>query len=322
MKQVELKGAYSKLEWELMDTLRAMRTFVRTVELGSLSAAAREFGTTQPTVSKLLAQLEQQLAVRLFERSTRGLAPTEQGQRFYRDAKLLVEQFDAAVSEVQGMSGQASGLLRINAPVALGQYRINAMVQQFLAAHPRIDIELILNDRFADLVEEGVDIAFRLGGTLPPDAIGRHLASIPRMLVASPAYLARRGAPEVPGDLEEYDFVRFAWTPGAALDLVRDEEEARVPTSSRYRVNNALAIREALVLGSGIGLCPEWLVRDLLDSGELVRVLAEWSARPQELHLLYPSRQYQPLRARLFIEFAVDYFRSLPGFAQPSAGRR
>ena len=302
-----------------MDSLRAMRTFVRTVELGSLSAAARELGTTQPTVSKLLAQLEQQLAVRLFERSTRGLAPTGQGQRFYRDAKLLVEQFDAAVSEVQGMSGQASGLLRINAPVALGQYRINAMVQQFLAAHPGIDIELILNDRFVDLVEEGVDIVFRLGGRLPPDAIGRHLASTPRMLVASPAYLDRRGAPAEPGDLAEHDFVRFAWTPGAAVDLVRGRDEVRVPTSSRYRVNNALAIREALVLGSGIGLCPAWLVRDLLDSGELVRVLEDWSARPQELHLLYPSRQYQPLRARLFIDFAAGHFGSLPGFDRPAA---
>ena len=259
-----------------MDSLRAMRTFVRTVELGSLSAAARELGTTQPTVSKLLAQLEQQLAVRLFERSTRG-------------------------------------------PVALGQYRINAMVQQFLAAHPGIDIELILNDRFVDLVEEGVDIAFRLGGRLPPDAIGRHLASTPRMLVASPAYLDRRGAPAEPGDLAEHDFVRFAWTPGAAVDLVRGRDEVRVPTSSRYRVNNALAIREALVLGSGIGLCPAWLVRDLLDSGELVRVLEDWSARPQELHLLYPSRQYQPLRARLFIDFAAGHFGSLPGFDRPAA---
>lgn len=302
-----------------MDTLRAMRTFVRTVELGSLSAAARELGTTQPTVSKLLAQLEQQLAVRLFERSTRGLAPTGQGQHFYRDAKLLVEQFDAAVSEVQGMTGKASGLLRINAPVALGQYRINAMVQQFLAAYPGIDVELILNDRFVDLVEEGVDVAFRLGGSLPPDAIGRHLASTPRMLVASPAYLDRRGAPAQPGDLARHDFVRFAWTPGAAVDLFRGGEEARVQTASRYRVNNALAIREALMLGSGVGLCPEWLVRDLLDSGELVRVLEDWSARPQELHLLYPSRRYQPLRARLFIDFAADQFRSLPGFEAPAA---
>lgn len=301
-----------------MDTLRAMRTFVRTIELGSLSSAAREFGTTQPTVSKLLAQLEQQLAVRLFERSTRGLSPTEQGQRFYLDAKLVLEQFDAAVTGIQGRNGQASGLLRINAPVALGQYHINAMVQKFLADHPAIEVELILNDRFVDLVEEGVDIAFRLGGALPPDAIGRHLATVPRFLVASPAYLEKYGVPAALGDLPAHNFVRFAWTPGNTVDLLRDGEQAQVSATSRFRVNNALAIREALLLGSGIGLCPEWLVRDLLDSGELVRVLGEWAARHQDLYLLYPSRQYQPLRTKMFIDFAAEQFKSLRGFERPT----
>jgi len=216
------------------------------------------------------------------------------------------------------MTGKPSGVLRINAPVALGQYRLNAIVQQFLAAHPAIEIELILNDRFVDLVEEGVDIAFRLGGALPPDAVGRHLATIPRMLVASAGYLAARGAPATPQDLAAHDFVRFAWTPGSALTLLRDGEQVQVPTASRYRVNNALAIREALMLGSGIGLCPEWLVRDLLDSGALVRVLPAWSAAPQQLTLLYPSRRYQPLRARLFIAFAIEQIRALPGFEHPA----
>lgn len=300
-----------------MDTLRAMRVFVRSLELGSLSAAAREAGTTQPTVSKLLAQLEDDLTVRLFERSTRGLSPTEQGQQFYRDARLVLEQYDAAVSAVQGMGGKPSGILRINAPVALGQYRLNAIVQQFLSAHPAIEVELILNDRFVDLVEEGVDIAFRLGGALPPDAVGRHLATIPRMLVASSAYLAARGSPATPNDLPGHDFVRFAWTPGNALALFREGEEVQVATSSRYRVNNALAIREALTLGSGVGLCPEWLGRDLLDSGALVRVLPDWSASVQDLYLLYPSRRFQPLRARLFIDFAIEQIRSLPGFEVP-----
>jgi DNA-binding transcriptional LysR family regulator len=304
-----------------MDTLRAMRVFIRTVELGSLSSAARELQTTQPTVSKLLAQLEQQLGARLLERSTRGLTPTEQGQRFYRDAKSLLEQFDAAVGGLQGMTGQASGFLRINAPVALGQYRINAMVQRFLAEHPGIEIELILSDRFADLVEEGIDIAFRLGGALPPDAIGRHLATVPRFLVASPAYLARRGAPLAPADLAAHDVVRFAWTPGATLDLYRHEVQARVNVSGRFRVNNAMAIREALSLGSGIGVCPEWLIHDLLDSGELVRVLEGWSAGRQDLYLLSPSRRHQPLRTRMFIDFVAGQFTSLRGFEPPQRPR-
>ena len=297
-----------------MDTLRAMRVFVRSVELGSLSSASRALGMTQPTVSKLLAQLEKQLAVRLFERSTRGLAATEQGQRFYTDAKAVLEQFDAAVSAVQGLNGQASGTLRINAPVALGQFRINAMVQQFLADHPAISIELVLNDRYIDLVEDGADLTFRLGGTLPQDAVARHLATVPRLLVASPAYLERRGTPGCPDDLPAHDVIRFAWTAGNTVELTRNAATVRVAVRSRFRVNNAMAIREALLLGSGIAMCPAWLVGDLLDSGELVRVLPAWSAPQQALHLLYPSRQYLALRTRMFIDFAAGQFAALPGF--------
>lgn len=303
-----------------MDTLRAMQYFVRTMELGSLSAAARELGTTQPTVSKVLAQLEAELQVRLLERSTRGPVPTEQGLRFHQQARSILEQYDAAVSSLHGMTGQASGLLRINAPVALGQFRINAWVQEFLQANPGITVELILNDRFVDLVAEGVDVALRLGAELPPNAVGRHLAVAPRGLVAAPGYLARRGAPDEPKQLAAHDFIRFAWSAGNTVELRRDGEVLRVAASSRYRVNNALAIREALVLGSGIGLCPDWLVHDLLHSGALVRVLPAWSASAQDLHLLYPSRRYQPLRARLFIEFIAGRFAGLPGFLPPGPG--
>jgi DNA-binding transcriptional LysR family regulator len=297
-----------------MDTLRAMRTFVRTLELGSLSAAARELGTTQPTVSKLLAQLEQHLSVRLFQRSTTGLSPTEQGRQFYLDAKLVLDGFDAAVGTVQGMGGQVSGLLRINAPVGLGQLRINAIVGRFLAAHPAVEIELVLDDRYIDMVAEGVDIAFRLGGPLPPDVTGRHLATIPRFLAASPAYLQQRGVPEQPADLTDHNFVRFAWTPGTTIDLHRGDQALQVPVRSRYRVNNALAIREALVLDSGIAICPDWLIHDLLSSRALVQVLPGWMARSQDLYVLTPSRRYQPLRLKTFIDFTVEQFRQLEGF--------
>lgn len=310
-----------------MDTLRAMQFFVRTVELGSLTAVARAFGTTQPTVSKVIAQLEAQLNVRLLERSTKGPVPTEHGLRFYDHAKVMTEQYEAAVGEIQGASGQPAGSLRIHAPVGLGQFRVNALVQEFMRLYPGIGVELVLDDRFADLVEEGVDIALRLAAAGPvPNAVGRHLAVVPRFLVAAPAYLARHGAPLQPDDLTAHDFVRFAanvgnaGNAGNALDLARAGERVRVQTRSRYRINNALAIRDALAAGCGIGLCPEWLVRDLLDEGGLVRVLPDWWATPQDLYLLYPSRRYQPLRAKLFVQFVADRFPVLPGFRPPSGG--
>lgn len=301
-----------------MDTLKAMRFFVRTVELGSLTAAAREAGTTQPTVSKQLALLEAQLAVRLLERSTRGPVPTEHGQRFYEHARLLLEQYEAAVGEIQGASGRPAGRLRIHAPVGLGQLRVNGMVQAFLRQYPGIGVDLVLDDRFVDLVEEGVDVALRLAASAPaPDVVGRRLAVTPRFLVAAPAYLREAGTPAHPHELAAHAFVRFGPSPGNAIDLVRGDDSLRVETRSRYRVNNALAIRDALLGGFGIGLCPAWLVHEALLQGALVRVLPDWSALPQDLYLLYPSRRYRALRTRLFVQFAAEQFLALPGFVAP-----
>lgn len=312
-----------------MDTLRSMHYLVRAIERGSLSAVAREQGTTQPTVSKVLDALERNLGVRLLERSTSGLAPTEQGMRFYERAKIVLEEFENAVAEARGLTEQAAGLLRINAPVALGQFRLNGLVQQFLALYPDIDIELILNDRFVDLVEEGVDIALRLGDSLPPQVIARRIATSRRILVASPDYLKRRGRPRQPADLVRHDYIRFAWAAGGDAIELHDvgkgngngsnNASVTVRTSGRYRVNNAIAIRESLAMGSGVGLCPAWLVHDLIESRQLVRVLPDWSASPQELNLLYPSRRYLPLRGKLFMDFIGSHLLQLPGFDEPSA---
>lgn len=301
-----------------MDTLRAMQAFVRAVELGTLSAAAREQGVTQPALSKIVAALERDMQVRLLERSTTRVVPTEQGKRFYTRATRVLEEYAEAVADARGLTQRPTGFLRINAPVALGQFRLNALVQQFLAEYPDIQIELILNDRFADLVEEGVDVALRLGGTLPPQAIARKIAQSPRALVAAPAYLAKHGTPARPEDLEAHDYVRFAWLDtGDALTLHQGTQSLTVQTHGRFRVNNALAIRESLKLGAGIGLCPGWLVDDLLATGALVQVLADWHAPAQEAFLIYPSRRYQSLRARLFIEFVQERLYQLPGF-QPA----
>ncbi len=298
-----------------MDTIRAMRYFVRGVELRSLTAVAREAGSQQPHVSKILGALEASLGVRLLERSTTGLSLTEPGQRFYARALLVLEEFDQAVAVAQGATEQAAGLLRVNAPVAFGQLRLNALVQQFLARYPQVQIELILNDHFVDLVEEGVDVALRLGSTLPPMAVARTLGASARVLVASPAYLAQRGAPAQPEHLAKHDYVRFAWAPrGDVIDLTAGTRKVSVHTAGRFRVNNAVAIRDSLAAGAGIGLCPVWLVEDLLASGTLVTVLPEWRGESQQLSLLMPSRRYRPLRTTLFIDFIASSVAAMPAF--------
>jgi DNA-binding transcriptional LysR family regulator len=301
-----------------MDTISAMRYFVRAIELGSLSAVAREYGTQQPQVSKVLRALEQSMDVRLFERSTTGLAPTEQGQRFQARARLVLEEFDQAVADAQGATQQPTGLLRVNAPVAFGALRLNAMVQQFLVDFPRVQIELILDDRFIDLVEEGVDLALRLGSVLPPTAVARRLGTSSRLLVAAPAYLARHGTPEAPEQLVHHDYVRFAWAPrGDVVELTSSTRTVSVTTRGRFRVNHAIAIRDSLAAGAGIGLCPAWLVDDLLASGDLVTVLPDWRGEAQHLTLLAPSRRYRPARVTAFMDFVARQVAAMPGVMAP-----
>ncbi|MFB9243906.1 LysR family transcriptional regulator [Massilia antarctica] len=297
-----------------MDTLRLMHLFTRAVDLGSLSAVAREAGSTQPTVSKAINALEAHLGVRLLERSTTGLLATAEGLRFHERARRLLDEYEDALADVRGHARQAEGLLRVNAPVALGQFHLNALAREFLALHPDIEIELILNDRFVDLVGDSVDVAVRLGGPLPPDAVARTIAASPRALVAAPSYLAQHARIERPDDLGRYEFIRFAWLPaGDEIELHRGAESMTVTTRGRYRVNNALAIRDSLLAGAGVGLCPHWLVHDLVQAGQLVRVLPAWSGTPQQVALVYPSRRYQPARARLFMDFLAQRIGALPG---------
>ncbi|MGN6318330.1 LysR family transcriptional regulator [Trinickia sp.] len=282
-----------------------MRTFIRAIELGSLSAVARELDTTQPTVSKIIAGLEAQMGARLLIRSTTSLTCTEQGERFYVRAREMVEAYDEAQADVRGLIERPEGRLRVAAPVSFGVLHLNALVLEFMARYPDIEVDLTLNDRFIDLAVEGVDVALRIGGELPLEVIARRIAVYERTVVAAPAYLEAHPKIRRPEDLVKHPYLRFAWlTQGDSLTLShRDGRQATVVTQARYRVNNSLAIRESLLAGTGVGLAPDWLVGDLLADGRLQRVLPAWHASPHELFVLYPPRRYQPLRARLFIEY-------------------
>lgn len=296
-----------------MDTLRGLRTFVRAVELGSLSAVARELATTQPTVSKTVAALERELGVRLLQRSTTHLAPTEQGRRFYERARRVLEEYGEAVADVRDLGETPVGLLRVSAPVSIGVLRMNRLLQEFLALHPQIEVELILNDRYVDLVEEGMDVALRLGAKLPPNAVARRVAVSPRGLVASRAYLRTHPPIATPHDVLAHNYLRFAWASENVELHGPGGEVQRLQANGRYRINNSLAIRESFVIGAGLGLAPAWLVQDLIDSGELEWVLPHWKASAHEAYLLYPARRHLPLRTRVLLEFLRERLPQLPG---------
>ncbi len=303
-----------------MDTLRGLRSFVRAIELGSLSAVARELRTTQPTVSKQMAALERELGVRLLQRSTTHLAPTEQGRRFYERARRLLEDYGEAVDDARGLSQTPAGLLRISAPVSLGVLHLNRLVQQFLDRHPQVEIELIVNDRYVDLVEEGMDLALRLGAELPPNVVARPLADSPRGLVASVDYLRRHRPIRRPEDVAGHAYLRFAWA-SEQIELWGPQgRSVRLQADGRYRINNSLGIRESFAIGAGLGLAPAWLVQDLIDAGRLAWVLPQWRASPHRAHVLYPARRYLPARTRAFVEFLIERLPGLPGFQAVPAG--
>jgi DNA-binding transcriptional LysR family regulator len=291
-----------------MDSIRAMRTFVRAVELGSLSAVAREFDTTQPTVSKIVAGLEAEMGARLLTRTTTALSCTEQGERFYLRARQMVEAYDEAKADVRGLIERPEGRLRVAAPVSFGVLHLNALVLEFMKQYSGIELDVTLNDRFVDLVVEGVDVALRIGGDLPPDAIARRIGVYERTVVASASYIQTHPTIRRPADLVKHPYLRFAWlAEGDSLTLEhRDGRQIVVQTQARYRINNSLAIRDGLLAGAGVGLAPDWLVADLLADGRLQRVLPGWRASPHELYVLFPPRRYQPLRARLFIEYLTQ----------------
>lgn len=289
-----------------MDRLKAMGAFVRAVELGSLSAAARELQTTQPTVSKLVASLEHSVGVRLLERGSSRVVPSDEGVRFLPSARQLLEEYDEAVAELKQRVRQPKGLVRISAPVALGELRLNRLMLQALQQHPLLEVELVLEDRFVDPIEERIDLAVRIGGALPSDLVAKPLAVWPRYLVASPEYLQRKGKPRQPQDLPRHDYLRYAGQGGDALTLGSSRGvSTTVAVAARYRVNSAVAMLEAVKGGAGIALQPSWMVAELLRKGTLVRLLPQWTGPAQTAHLVHAPRRKQPMRVQALMDFLL-----------------
>ena len=275
-----------------------MTAFVRAVELGSLSAAARELHTTQPTISKLVAGLEHSLGVRLLERSSSRAAATDEGLRFLDSARRLLEDYEEAVADLGERRREPKGLVRISAPVALGELRLNRLMLQALAQYPQLQVELMLDDRFVDPVQERIDLAVRIGGALPPDRVAQPLAVWPRWLVASPDYVQRHGKPRQPQDLARHAYLRYA----GRDDTVRMDgpqgTTASIELAARYRINSAIALLEAVQAGAGIALQPSLMVRALLSQGALVRLLPRWTGPAQTAHLIHAPRRRVPMRVQ------------------------
>lgn len=293
-----------------MDRFQAMTTFVRVVDTGSFSAAARQINVGQPAVSKLIAQLEERLGVRLITRTTRGLTPTEAGQRFYERARRALEEADEAELAARGEGRGLRGRLCVSAGTTFSRLHIIPKLPAFLAEHPELTLDLIMDDRVVDMVEEGIDVALRMGNLADSSATARKLAEGRRSLVATPAYLKRAGVPRNPADIAAHEVVVFTRYNAREWTFRKAEgTEASISIDGRLRMTAAEGLRAAVLADMGLGIASEWIFSAELASGAVVRVLEEWTLPPLDLWAIFPTGRMASAKARAFADFVAATLR-------------
>ncbi len=286
-----------------MNRMREMEIFVRVVETGSFSMAARDLEIGQPTISKTVAALEERLGVRLLVRSTRRLSPTEAGTAFYEHAVQAITEANEADAVAQGVGAGLEGRLRISAPVTFARLHLVPRLGSFLDAHPKLRIELLMDDRVVDLVAENIDAAIRLGTLSDSSLRARKLAQTDRYVVASPSYLARKGVPDSPTDLLEHDGIIYGQSSGGQEWVFRrGTSETSIRLRARLTLSAAEGVREAVLAGQGYAITSRWMFAPELASGVVVPLLNEWSLPSMELWMVYPSGRLTSTKARAFVK--------------------
>ena len=301
-----------------MNRLAAMDAFVRVVDTGSFTAAARQLRVGQPAVSKIIAQLEDHVGVKLLLRTTQGLKPTEGGENFYEHAKRSVEEADEAVSKARGIGAALTGRLRISGAVTFARLHIVPRLPRFMALHPALDVEMYLDDGNVDLVEAGIDVALRMGDLRDSSLTARRIGQGPRVVLAAPAYFEARGEPQTPADLIEHEAVIYDQRGGGTVWPFRQGATENIVTiKGRMRSNAAGAVREAVFAGLGLAVASEWMFGRELADGSMRRVLADWQLPPVGLWVVFPSGRNASMKARAFANFIEQDMRA--GFGDKEA---
>ncbi|MDR6380624.1 LysR family transcriptional regulator [Paraburkholderia caribensis] len=291
-----------------MDRLAAIEIFIRVVDTGSFSAAARHFDIGQPAASKAVAQLEEWLGVKLLLRSTRALTPTEAGQNFYQRARRAVEEADEAVLAARGTAAGLTGKLRVSAAVCFARLHIVPRLPVFLEQHPDLDLELVLDDRNIDLVEEGIDLALRMGELADSNMTARRIAVARRRVLATPAYLERHGMPQAPADLHAHRAVVYTRDVGGGEEWTfrRDTAELPVRLQGRVRISATEGLRAAVFADMGLAVASEWAFWPELQSGAVVSVMDDWTLPAIPLSAVYPTGRQASSKARQFTAFVEE----------------
>lgn len=300
-----------------MDRIDCLRAFVRVLEGGSFSSAAQELGIGQPAVSKRIALLEAELGAQLFLRTSRRLRPTQEGERIHELARQILASYEQARIRVAEAAPQPSGTLRLSLPSSFGRRFLMPVVAEYVRDHPQVRLELRFSEQFVNLVEEGIELAVRIGNLPSSSLVARRLGTIARHLVASPTYLHGRPAPRTPEDLAAHHCIVYA-RHAPAGEWAFESEHGRhvVQVQGPIVVDDADAMLDAVLRHLGIAILPDWLAAEGLRSGALEVVLPDYAVASLPLHAIYPDMQWMSLRARTFLDLLV---RRAPLFGSAAA---
>lgn len=302
---------------ERIDRVELMRTFIRIVESGSLSAAARQLETTQATISRRLQSLESLLGAKLILRSTHAMKLTDDGERCYQHARQVVDAWLALEDELQITDDQPVGTLRVRAPHAFGQEQLLMPLIGFLADHPQLSVEWMLNDKNVDFMSDNIDCAIRVGAEVDPSTVSVLLAEVPRCTVASPELLAKYPTITHPQMMSTLPWIAISTFYQHDVTLRRQEESATFSLVPRLSTDSLYVAKNAALAGLGIAIVSSWTVEEDLAQGRLIELLPDWQAAALPVHLVYPWARYYPTRLRKFLDLMRDVMPKIAGMQLP-----
>lgn len=302
-----------------MDRLALLQTFVAVADTGSFTTAAERLGLTRAMASRHVQSLEDRLGVRLLQRTTRRVSPTQAGSVYLDRARRLLVDFDEAETAVRGEGAAPRGTLRVNAPVSFGRSHLAAALPAFLTRHPGLSVELTVNDRVVDLIEEGYDVAVRIGRLGDSTLVARRLAGIAVRLAASPGYLAAHGTPATPADLERHAWLGYMYSSahGTPRLVHADGREAALRAAGPLLANNGDILAEAAAGGAGIVLQPDFILQPYFAAGRLVPVMPEWRGPELGIFAVHHQSRHVAAKVRAFVDHLVEWSRTAPWTVMP-----
>lgn len=291
-----------------------MAVFARVIEAGGFSAAARAFGMTPSAVSKLIGRLEDRLGARLLNRTTRSVSLTEEGRTYYQRVVPILEEIEAAERAVTELHAAPRGLLKVNAATAFGRYQIVPVIHRFLERYPDLKVQITLTDSLVNLVEEGVDVAIRLGELPDSSLIARRIADVHRVVAAAPSYIERHGKPETPDDLADHNCLRASFETSLNRWEFKGADGPRlIDVAGSLEVNDASALYDAAISGVGLVRAARFLLAAAIREGRLVPLLQDYEAdRDLTVYAVYPPGRHLSPKVRAFVDFLVETFLPVP----------